>query len=48
LINLSSVLLEDAAYSALDKGLNYAVSPAVLPTEDFLTGAEKAIHCFSL
>jgi hypothetical protein len=35
--------LEDAAYSALGKGLNYAVSPAVLPTEDFLTGAEKAI-----
>jgi hypothetical protein len=47
LINLSSVPLEDAAYSALSKGLNYAVSPAVLPIEDFLTSVEKAIHCFS-
>jgi hypothetical protein len=27
-INLSSVPLEDAAYSAFCKGLNYAVSPA--------------------
>jgi hypothetical protein len=42
-INLSSIPLEDTAYSALGKGLNYAVSPAVLPIEDFLTGVEKAI-----
>jgi hypothetical protein len=42
-INLSSVPLENAAHSALGKGLNYAVSPAVLPIEDFLTGVEKTI-----
>jgi hypothetical protein len=41
-INLSSIPLEDAAYSALSKGLNYAVSPAALPIEDFLTGVERA------
>jgi hypothetical protein len=41
-INLSSIQLEDAAYSALSKGLNYAVSPAALPIEDFITGVEKA------
>jgi hypothetical protein len=27
----------------LSKGLNYAVAPAVLPTEDIITGTEKAI-----
>jgi hypothetical protein len=42
-INLSSIRPEDAAYSALSKGLNYAVSRAALPIEDFITGVEKAI-----
>jgi hypothetical protein len=43
--NLSSTPLEDAAYPALSKGLNYeyAVSPAALPNEDFLTGVGIAI-----
>jgi hypothetical protein len=43
-INLNSIPLEDAAYSALSKGLNYAVSPAALLIEDFLTGVERAIR----
>jgi hypothetical protein len=42
-VNLSDVTLEDAAYSALGKGLNYAVAHAVLPIEDFLSGEEKAV-----
>jgi hypothetical protein len=44
LINLSSIPLEDAVYSALSKGLNYAVSPARLPIEDLLTGVERDIR----
>jgi hypothetical protein len=28
----------------LSKGLNYAVAPSVLPTEDIITGTEKAIR----
>jgi hypothetical protein len=44
MVNLSDVPLEDAAYSALGKGLNYAVAPAALPIEDFLSGVEKAIR----
>jgi hypothetical protein len=43
LINLSCIPREDAAYSPMGKGLNYAVSPAVLPIEDILTDVEKAI-----
>jgi hypothetical protein len=43
-VNLSSVPLLVAAQLALSKGLNYAVAPAVLPTEDIITGIEKAIH----
>jgi hypothetical protein len=42
-VKLSDVPLEDAAYSALSKGLNYAVAPAVLPIENFLGGVEKAV-----
>jgi hypothetical protein len=42
-INPSDVPLADAANSALGKGLNYVVAPAVLPFEDFLSGVEKAI-----
>jgi hypothetical protein len=30
--------LDDAVYSALQNGLNYAVALAVLPIEDILTG----------
>jgi hypothetical protein len=42
-INLSSVTLEDAVYSALGEGLNYAISLVVLPIDGILTGVEKAI-----
>jgi hypothetical protein len=42
-INLSEVPLEEADGSALSKGLNYAVAPAVLPVEDILCGVEKAV-----
>ncbi|XP_021918665.1 uncharacterized protein LOC110829347 [Zootermopsis nevadensis] len=38
-VNLSGRPLEDAAYSALGKGLNYAVS-----IEDFLSGVERAVR----
>jgi hypothetical protein len=37
------VLLEEAACSALSKGLNYAVAPAVISIEDILFGVEKVI-----
>jgi hypothetical protein len=37
-VNLGDVPLGDAAYSASGKSLNYAVVPAVLPIEDFLSG----------
>jgi hypothetical protein len=42
-VSHSDVALEDVAYSALGKGLNYAVVPASLPIEDFLSGVEKAV-----
>jgi hypothetical protein len=37
------VPLEEAACSALSKGLNYAVAPGRIPAKDFLCGVEKAI-----
>jgi hypothetical protein len=37
------VPLEGAAYSALSKGLNYAVAPGCIPAKNFLCGVEKAI-----
>jgi hypothetical protein len=43
-VNHGDAALEDAAYSALGKGLNYAVIPASLPIEDFLSGVEKAVR----
>ena len=43
LVKLSGKPLDDTVYSALRKGLNYAVAPTVLPIEDILTGAEMAI-----
>jgi hypothetical protein len=42
-INLTGVPLEEAACSALNKGLNYAVAPGRIPAKDFLCGVEKAI-----
>jgi hypothetical protein len=44
-INLSSVPLQDAMYSALGKGRNYAVSLTVtmLPITDILISVQKAI-----
>jgi hypothetical protein len=41
-VNLSKISKE-AARSALSKGLNYAVAPAVLPVEDILCGVERAV-----
>ena len=40
-VNLSGELLDNAVYSALRKGLNYAVALAILPRDDILTGVEK-------
>jgi hypothetical protein len=37
-INLSKILLVEAARSALSKGLNYAVAPMVLPLRIFCVG----------
>jgi hypothetical protein len=34
--------LEEAVCSALSKGLNYAVTPAVVPVDAILCGVEKA------
>jgi hypothetical protein len=41
---LTSAVLEVAAQSALSKGLNYAVAPAALPTEDIIIGIENVIR----
>jgi hypothetical protein len=41
-VYLSEVLLEKAAWLALSKALNYAVTQAVVPVEDILCGMEKA------
>jgi hypothetical protein len=35
--------LEEAAYSALSKGLNFAVAPESIPVKDILCGVEKTI-----
>jgi hypothetical protein len=42
-VNLSEVLLEAAACSALNKGLNYVVTPGAVLVDDILCGIEKAI-----
>ncbi|PNF41399.1 hypothetical protein B7P43_G14428 [Cryptotermes secundus] len=42
-VNLSGVPLEEAAYSALSKGLNFAVAPSSIPVKDILCGVEKAV-----
>jgi hypothetical protein len=42
-INLSDQKLEDAVYSLLQKGLNFAVTPRSTPIEDTLAGVEKAV-----
>jgi hypothetical protein len=42
-INLSDQKLDDAVYSLLQKGLNFAVMPCATPIEDILTSVEKAI-----
>jgi hypothetical protein len=42
-INLSGVPLEEAACSALSKGLNYAVAPGCISAKDYLCGVEKTI-----
>jgi hypothetical protein len=40
-INLSEVLLEEAAYSALSKGLNYTVASRLVSFKDTLCGVER-------
>jgi hypothetical protein len=42
-VNLSEVPFEEAACSALGKGLNFVVAPASVPVKDILCGVEKAI-----
>ena len=42
-INLSDQKLDDAVYSLLQKGLNFAVTPRSTPIEDTLAGVEKAV-----
>ena len=42
-INLSNQKLDDAVYSLLQKGLNFAVTPHSTPIEDILTGVEEAV-----
>jgi hypothetical protein len=41
---ISGVPLEEAACSALSKGLNFAVTPRSVPIKDILCGVEKAIR----
>ena len=43
-ISLSNQKLDEGIYSLLQKGLNYAVTPQILPIEDLLTGVEKAVR----
>jgi hypothetical protein len=40
-INLSNQNLNEGISSALQKGLNYAVTPRRIPIEDTITGVEK-------
>jgi hypothetical protein len=35
--------LDETDFLALSKGLNYVVTPAVVPVEDILSGVEKSI-----
>jgi len=42
-VNLSNTPLGDAIHSDLAKGLNFAISPLVLPTADILGSVEKAV-----
>ena len=44
MVNLSNKPLDDSLRSALQKGLNFAISPTTLPIEDIITGVEKAVH----
>jgi hypothetical protein len=43
-INLRKVPLEEAAYSILSKGLNYAVVPRFITVKDIFCGVENAIR----
>jgi hypothetical protein len=40
---MSELPLEEAAYSAMSKGLNYAMTLVCVPIKDILCGVEKAI-----
>jgi hypothetical protein len=44
LVKLSNKPLDDGLQSALQKGLNFAISPTKLPIEDIVTGVEKSVH----
>ena len=41
-VNLSSQQLNEHETSGLNKGLNYGVSPSVIPVEDFIVATEVA------
>jgi hypothetical protein len=43
-INLSGQTPNDGVSSLLQKGLNYAVTPCTITTEDILAGVEKAVQ----
>ncbi|XP_023723162.1 uncharacterized protein LOC111873027, partial [Cryptotermes secundus] len=42
-VNLSDVPLDEAAFWAMSKGLNFAVAPKSVPVKDILCGVEKVI-----
>jgi hypothetical protein len=43
-VKLSNKPLDDSLHCALQKGLNFAISPTTLPIKDIITGVEKAVH----
>jgi hypothetical protein len=43
-MNVSGQTLDDRVSSLLQKGLNYAVTPCIIPIEEILVGVEKALQ----
>jgi hypothetical protein len=43
-VNLSNKSFDEDLHSALQKGLNFAISPTSLPIEDIITGVEKDVQ----
>ena len=46
-VNLSGVELSSGEVSVLEKGLNFVVSPGVVPIIDVITGVEEAVWSMS-